>query len=109
MWNEPTQDDLAKLPLYHRTDNTPPVDIIIHMHFFLFDCHWYIATYEPTHRVFFGYANLGDDECAAWGLIPLQDFAELGAVGYEVKRDVHWQPRRFGDTPEGQKYQRRLA
>jgi hypothetical protein len=109
MQNEPTQEDLAKLPPYRSADNTAPVDIIIHMHFFLFNWHWYIATYEPTHRVFFGYANLGDDGCAEWGSIPLQELEELSARGYEVERDVHWKPVRFGETLEGQKYQRRLA
>jgi len=104
MRNKPTDSELRKLPPYRSADNIAPEDIIIHMHFFWRDWHWYIATYEPTHRVFFGYANLGDDDCAEWGSVPLQELEELN-----VARDIEWQPVRFGETLEGQKYQRRLA
>ncbi len=109
MWNKPSDDELRKLPTYRSFENTEPVNIIIWMHFFWRDWHWYIATYQAEHRVFFGYANLGDDDCAEWGPIPLQELEELNDTGYEVERDEYWQPARFGDTPEGQKYQRRLA
>ena len=35
MWNEPSGDDLKKLPSLYATQNTPWEDTVIYEHFFL--------------------------------------------------------------------------
>ncbi len=58
------------------------------MHFFIGNCHWYIAEYDGED-IFFGYAILnGDIQNAEWGYI---SFSELK----EIKCTVEMAPRYF--------------
>ena len=43
MWNIPSKERLAKLPTLYETENIPLQDKIIHLHFFIGGCDWYIA------------------------------------------------------------------
>jgi hypothetical protein len=43
MWNEPTPEQLDKLPRLYETENVPLKDKQIHLHFFLAGCEWFIA------------------------------------------------------------------
>jgi hypothetical protein len=90
MWNPPTEKQLAKLPKLYSTEDVALKDKKILMHFFIGACDWYAAEYSDG--MFFGYSNMGDDQCAEWGNFSL---AELKAVkiGYvEVDRDLFWKP-----------------
>ncbi len=109
MWNEPSARELAKLPkLYANEDAGVSLpEVIIHMHFFIGGCDWYIAEYDGEN-LFFGYANLGDDLNAEWGYISLEELREIkvsvpllkdekhiGSIPAEVDRDLHWRPKPF--------------
>ena len=94
MWNEPSKEDLAKLPRLYETEDVPLRGKQIHLHFFLGGCDWYIAEYDGEDLLW-GYAILnGDYDNAEWGYISL---AELKAIkirpGLEVDRDLHWKVR----------------
>ena len=93
MWNEPTPAQLAKVPMLYETENTPLKNKIIHMHFFLGRCDWYIAEYNGN-GIFFGYAILNNDlEMGEWGYISYQELKQLSIPpGIEVDRDIHWKP-----------------
>lgn len=94
MWNEPTKTQLARIPGLYETESIPLKDKIIHMHFFILGCDWYIAEYDGN-GLFWGYAILNQDhENAEWGYISLQELKELIIEpGIEVDRDIHWKPR----------------
>ncbi len=93
MWNEPTGTELRRLPRLYETDGTSLEDKVIGMHFFLGACDWYAVEYSPADRVFFGYANLGNDRCAEWGYFSLDELVSLRTrQGFEVDRDLHWTP-----------------
>ena len=80
MWNEPSSDELEKLPRLYATENTPMPDTTIHMHFFLGGCDWYVAEYDSNERVFFGYAILSNDlEMAEGGYISFDELREVEA------------------------------
>ncbi len=67
MWNTPTEEELAKIPRLYETENIPLKDKIIHLHFFIGGCDWYIVEYDGDD-LFWGYAILnGDTENAEWG------------------------------------------
>ena len=114
MWNEPTQNQLSKLPRLYETEEIPLQEKMIHMHFFLAGCDWYIAEYDKEENLFWGYAILnGDTEMAEWGYISYQELKELkvraiikGIPGaecrgfFEVDRDVHWKPTRASEIPK---------
>ena len=67
MWNEPTEEELKKLPRLYATENVPIEKKIIRMHFFLgcCGCDWYAAEYDPKKRIFFGFVILGRVPIAA--------------------------------------------
>ena len=107
MWNEPTDQDLKKMPRLYATENTPAEDTMIYEHFFLGGCDWYVAEYDPDERVFFGYAILNDDlDNAQWGSISVDRLRQVRTrQGIEVDRDPHsderllWLGRLYSEGP----------
>ena len=110
MWNTPTTEQLRRIPKLYETENIPPNDKIIYLHFFVGACDWYIAEYDGKDT-FWGYANLGDSELAEWGNISFSELQELKTyanmiderggkelkITVEVDFDLHWTPKRFRD------------
>ena len=82
MWNEPSKERLAKIPRLYETENQPIKDKLIHLHFFIGGCDWYIAEYDGED-LFFGYAILnGDYENAEWGYISFSELKEIKLNGW---------------------------
>lgn len=95
MWNEPTSNELAKIPALYSTEDIPIKEKMIYMHFFLGGCNWYAAEYDPESRIFFGFAILNNDlEMAEWGNFSLEELADLRVKFLEVDRDLHFEPRK---------------
>lgn len=96
MWNKPTVKQLDKLPDLYETEKTSLEDKVIHMHFFLGGCDWYVAEYDPRERIFFGYAILNNNrQNAEWGYTSFDELVNLRTqLGIEVDRDLHWRPRK---------------
>jgi hypothetical protein len=90
MWNTPTEKRLSKIPRLYETEHLQLKDKLIHLHFFIGGCDWYIAEYDGEDT-FWGYAILnGDTEMAEWGFI---SFSELRAIniGYaEIDCELNW-------------------
>ena len=98
MWNEPSDDELYRMPRLYETEGTPLEDKIIHQHYFIGSSDWYMAEYDPADRQFFGYVILNNDhEMAEWGYSSLDELVDLNVCGIEVDRDLHWKPTRFED------------
>jgi hypothetical protein len=77
MWNEPTTERLSKIPRLYETENIPLQDKLIHLHFFIGACDWYIAEIDGED-LFWGFAILNNDLInAEWGYI---SFSELKAI-----------------------------
>jgi hypothetical protein len=98
MWNEPSKEELDKIPGLYHTESVPLKDKIIHMRVFLGGSEWLIAEYDVSD-IFFGYAILNEDyENGEWGYI---SFLELGQLrifpGIEVDRDLHWEPKKASE------------
>ena len=84
MWNTPSQKRLDKIPGLYETENNPIEDKLIHLHFYIFDCDWYIAEYDGKD-LFFGYAILnGDMQCAEWGYISFNELKSININSAEV-------------------------
>jgi hypothetical protein len=60
MWNEPSRERLAKIPRLYETENVRLQDKLIHLHFFIGACDWFIAEFDGED-VFWGFAILNDD------------------------------------------------
>jgi len=94
MWNEPTKEQLSRIPKLYETENTPLEEKLVHFHFFLGGSDWYVAEYDGDD-LFFGYAILnGDTEMAEWGYISFRELKELKVrPGFEVDCDLFWKVR----------------
>jgi hypothetical protein len=51
MWNIPTEERLAKIPRLYETEDTELKDTLLHLHFFMGGCDWYIAEYDGDDMV----------------------------------------------------------
>ena len=100
MWNEPTIEQLAKLPRLCETEKVPLKDKPIHLHFFIGGCDWFISECDGED-LFFGYAILGDDIFGEWGYI---SFSELKQIivppGIEVDCEFFDPPLRASQIEE---------
>jgi len=94
MWCIPTKKQLDKIPTLYSTESTPLKDKIIHMHFFLASCDWYIAEWDERDDVFFVFCILnGDMEMAEWGYVSFDELKSIKLNGrFEVDRDKFWKP-----------------
>jgi len=89
MWNEPTQEQLAKISRLYETEDVPLREKPIYLHFFIGGCDWFVSEYDGED-LFFGYAILNNDvEMGEWGYI---SFEELKAIrippGFEIDCEV---------------------
>lgn len=96
MWNIPTKEELSKLPKLYETEHIPAEEKIIYLHFFLGQCDWYIAEFDGDD-LFFGYANLGDDDMAEWGYISFNELRNIREHCAEIDRDLYWKLKRFSE------------
>ncbi len=70
------------------------------MHFFLGSSDFYITEYDGDD-LFFGFVNLGEPQNAEWGYVSLSELKAVRvAPGFEIDRDLWWQPRRVRDIAE---------
>ena len=94
MWNEPSKEQLARIPKLYETEDIPPKEKLVYVHFFLGGSDWYISEFDGEDT-FFGYAILnGDLEMAEWGYVSFQELKELKIhPGFEVDCDLFWKVR----------------
>lgn len=93
MWNEPTEEELKTLPDLYETENVSLEKKIIHMHFFIGGCDWYVSEYGLSDRLFFGYAILNNDlQNAEWGYVSYDELRDINVRGIEIDRDLYWKP-----------------
>ena len=98
MWNIPSKEQLGTIPGLYETEAIPLADKLIHLHFFIASCDWYIAEYDGEDT-FWGYAILhGDDECAEWGYVPFSVLRDLKANRIEVDCDLYWKIRKASEV-----------
>ena len=75
------------------TGNTTPEDIKVVVKYFnpVGNQVWYCYEYNPEDRIFWGYANLGDDYCAECGTISLDEMEAITLpFGLKIERDLHF-------------------
>ncbi len=91
----------ALVPKLYATEATATRDKVIHLHYFVGGCDWWLVEYAEAEALGFGYVCLGDPVCAEWGLVSLVELEAVrvplgGAfdgLSVVVERDLHWQPK----------------
>lgn len=89
MWNIPSQDRLSAIPALYETEHIQLQDKLIHLHFFIGGCDWFVAEFDGED-LFWGFAILnGDLLNAEWGYI---SFSELKSIrvssGIEIDCEI---------------------
>ncbi len=93
MWNKPTQQRLAQIPKLYETENTPTMDKLIYLHFFLGNSDWYVAECNGTDT-FWGFVILnGDLLNAEWGYFTIHKLDRLNVRGFEIDMNLYWEIR----------------
>ena len=99
MWNSPTVRELDRIPGLYQTEHVPFGEKVIHMHFCIGGCDWFVAEFDGGD-LFFGYVILnGDRQNAEWGYFSLAELQSININGLEIDCDLHWKPIKFAEIP----------
>lgn len=95
MWNEPTEEELKKMPVLYANEGNDIKDTLICMHFFIGNSDWYASEYSPKERIFYGFVILNDDYLnAEWGYFSLDELRDIKIGWIEIDRDLYWRTRK---------------
>ena len=101
MLNIPSAARLARLPRLNATENTPSEDTLIHLHFFIGNCDWFIAEFDGDD-LFYGFAVLGGDwQNSEWGYVSFTELKDLrvhGILHVDCELAQYWKVRPFIDV-----------
>ena len=89
------EEVISKMPKTYETENVDTKDKIVYLHYFYGCFDWYIIEKDINdgqHQAF-GYAILGDPDCAEWGYISLHELCY--DLNYSIELDFYWTPRKF--------------
>ena len=94
MWNKPSQGQLNLITRLYETEHIPAEEKLIHLHFFIGGCDWYIAEYDGDD-IFFGFAILnGDYEMAEWGYVSFAELQSIRVSFLEIDCETDWTPKK---------------
>jgi len=97
MWNEPTRERLAKTPKLYETEDIPAKEKLIHLHFFIGGCDWYICETDGED-IMFGFCILNNDyDMAEWGYVSLSELRSIKVGGWcevDCEREEFWKVKK---------------
>ena len=99
MWNVPTAERLLKIPRLYETESIALADKLIHLHFFIGGCDWFIAEFDGLD-LFWGFAILNNDlEMAEWGYVSFSELKSIRVKGIEIdcEKEDYWKVRRAAE------------
>ena len=98
MLNQPTEEELNKIPVLYKTEKIPLPEKDVYFHFFCGNSDWWILEYDAKNRLFFGIAKIFEYEL---GYISLDEMKEARAFGLlEVERDTDFEVKKVKDIEE---------
>ena len=93
MWNIPDERQLYEVPKMYETESIPPEEKIVHLHFFIGGCDWYVCEYDGVDT-FFGYAILNSNYLnAEWGYVNFDELQSVKIGFMEIDCDLFWNKR----------------
>ena len=98
----PAERVMDQIPRLYATEDVELEDKIVHLHYFVGGCDWYVMELDENRRRAFGYVNLNDEQNAELGYFDMIELESLllSPHGYPVvvERDLEWTPRMFSET-----------
>lgn len=98
MYNEPTEEELSKVPGLYTTEDIPLAEKNVYFHFFCGNSDWWILEYDPNDRLFFGTAKMFEYELGYISFDEMRDVKALGVM--EVDRDIHFDVKKVKEIEE---------
>lgn len=95
MLNEPTEEELSKVPRLYTTEKTPLAEKIVYFHFFCWNSDWWILEYDPKDRLFFGIAKIFEYELGYISYDEMKGMRAFGAI--EIERDTDFEIKKVKD------------
>ena len=94
MWNTPHENQLSDIPKLFTTEDIELKNKLIHLHFFIGGCDWYIAEFDGND-IFWGFAILNTNfQNAEWGYISYSELKGIRVSGIEIDSEFYWKPRK---------------
>ena len=85
-----TEETLNSLPRLHETESQRDKQLLLKLFTPWTYWAWYLAEYDPDHRVAFGWVQGFEDK---WGYISIDELESLrGPYGLRVERDHDFKP-----------------
>ena len=85
-----TSDLLRTIPRLYATEDMPLQEKVLHAHYFVGGCDWYVAELDLETGDAFGYADL---DCGEWGYFNLVELEQTVVHGWlVVERGIHFSP-----------------
>ena len=101
MWNEPTKERLSKVPGLYETENVSLKEKLVHLHFFIGGCDWYICETDGKD-IMWGFCILNNDyEMAEWGYVSLLELKSIKMDGWlevDCELEEFWGAKRAVDV-----------
>lgn len=103
-------DLAANIPALYATEDVPMLEKVVHAHYFVGVCDWWIFELDPEESRAFGFVCLGDEYSAEAGYIWLPEVEGLVLpveseergktvpLALVVERDLGWVPRPVRDA-----------
>lgn len=101
MWNIPEKERLDQIPRLYETEEIPLEEKVMHLHFFIGNCDWYIAEHDGEH-LFWGFACLnGDLQNAEWGYVSFTELKNISVNGIEIdcEKEEFWTAKSANKIP----------
>jgi len=100
MWNTPNEKRLTRLPQLYDTEHIALKEKLIHLHFFIGGCDWYIAEFDGKD-LFWGFAILNNDyQMAEWGYISLSELKSIkvqNCIEVDCELEEIWKVRKASE------------
>ncbi len=102
MWNKPTKERLNKVPGLYETEDVPLKEKLVHLHFFINGCDWYICETDKGKDIMWGFCILNNDyEMAEWGYVSLSELRSIKIAGWvevDCEREELWEIKKAVDV-----------
>lgn len=90
-----------QIPKLYEQDNGNMKDVVVYAHYFapISNFDWFVFEYDSTDKLFFGFANLNNEDFAELGYFSLEEFESLNksnGFGF-VEREINFQPKTVGE------------
>ncbi|MFI1401089.1 DUF2958 domain-containing protein [Streptomyces sp. NPDC020681] len=88
----PSPAALAAVPPMYSTDGVKTAEKVVHLHYFVGGCDWFVTELDRASGTAFGWAQITEGG-GEWGLFSLPELERISVSVFVVERDLGWEPK----------------